>query len=381
MAAHAPSLKTERLLQTFLEMVGIDSPSGHEDAFRDWLRERLGQLGIASWVDVGGNLIADIPGNRCAHQSLLVVSGHMDVVPPCLGVRPVVEGDGEDRLVRSDNTTVLGADDKAALAAILEAIQISLEQDLPRPPLRLILTTREETYLQGAFELDPKAYENARFALVFDHTGEQGTLITQAPSYYEFTIECHGKAAHAGMNPEDGVNAIVLAARIINRLRVGRLDEWTTANVATIQGGKATNIVPDRALIRGELRGHDTARLQAELAHIERVVQEERDGFASGCNALFEAIERFRAYRVDPEVEGVRRVEGAMTRLGIPIRRTHTNGGSDNNVFALHGLPGVVLSAGYVDPHALTERIRVKDLNACAHLLSALLEDFAAAPF
>lgn len=382
---------TEAILHTFLEMVRIDSPSGHEEPLRVYLRHRLAEMHISSWVDSGGNLIAEIPKNHCPHEKILVLSGHMDVVPPCIGIKPRIEGkkpadwetgrsstaehEPDLRYVTSDNTTVLGADDKAGLASILEVLALSLKENLPRPTIRLIFTTREETSLGGAKELCDESLK-ANFAIVFDHTGPQGTIIHQAPYYYHFTVTCYGKSVHAGIMPEKGINAIVFASRIIDRLHLGRIDAETTCNIGFIQGGKATNVVPDEATFQGELRGHSQEKLASELAYIREVLETEKQRFP-GADYSFEAVEEFKGYCLDPDLPAVGLVLRAAEKTGLTPQLIQTNGGSDNNVFVARGLPGVVLSAGYIDPHSIKERVYVKEMQQCAAFLVNIMEQFA----
>ncbi len=373
MATIAPD--TERILQTFLEMVRIDSPSGGEEEMRAYVERRLDALGIACRVDGGGNLIADFPKNQCDHDGILVLSGHLDVVPPCHGIQPAIIGEGAERMVVTDGTTVLGADDKAALAPILEVLALSLEHDLPRPAVRLIFTTREETFLGGAKDLDDDAL-NAHFSVIFDHTGEQGTIIHEAPSYIEFNIELTGRSVHAGIMPEKGVNAIVYACRVIDRLRLGRIDPDTTGNIGFIEGGKGTNVVPDLVKIRGELRGHDETVLESELDFIRQVLEEEKAKLPGSGYTLTSHYE-FRGYKINPEQTGVKLVMQAARQAGLEPTLIRTNGGSDNNIFVHRGLPGVVMGASYMDPHAVTERVKVIELRRCADFLVNILECFA----
>jgi tripeptide aminopeptidase len=384
----AETVNAERLLGTFLELVRIDSPSGEEEALRDYLVRRLEAYkdnGLTHRTDTGGNLIVDVPAHGCVHAQRLVLSGHMDVVPPCRGIRPIVEavknaaGEEVDSIIRSDNTTVLGADDKAGLAPILEAVFHALERQLPRPALRLLFTTREEVGLAGAKELDDASLA-AHFAVTLDHTGRQGVIIHQAPTYIQLEIECLGKSTHAGMAPEKGVNAMVLAARVIGRLHLGRLDADTTANIGVIHGGKADNVVPDRVVLQGELRGHDPARLEAEIAHIETVLCEESAAMPGSVCRWTHHIS-FEAYRLPEDHPGIRLVAAAARQSGLMPELIRTNGGSDNNIFVRRGLPGVVLSAGYVDPHALTECVSLHEMRTCARFLLNILDTFAREPF
>jgi tripeptide aminopeptidase len=369
----------ERLLQTFLDMVRIDSPSGEEDAMRDYLIRRVEAHGLPHQTDEGGNLIVEIPGHATSHDSILVLSGHMDVVPPCLGIQPNVKGEGLARIISSDNTTVLGADDKSGLAPILEAVFFALENNLPRPRIRLLFTTREEVLLQGAKELSDESLK-ANFAVTLDHTGRQGVIINQAPAYIDFEIECRGKSVHAGIMPEQGVNAIVFASRVIERLNLGRLDEQTTCNLGFWNGGKATNIVPDVSWMRGELRGHHMPRLQQELKHIEQVLAEESASMAGTSYEWSHRLE-FGEYAIDPTEPGLQHVMTAARKTGLEPELIRTNGGSDNNIFVKRGLPGVVLSAGYVDPHSLKECVSLSEMQVCTRFLLNMLETFAQEAF
>ncbi len=370
---------SETILNTFIEMVKIDSPSGGEEAMCAYLKTQFDALGLSSYVDSGGNLIVDIPKNKCPHSSVLVFSGHMDVVPPCHGITPSVSGEGENRLVVSDNTTVLGADDKAALSPVLEALRLSLQHDLPRPQTRLIFTTREETFLGGAKDLDDKALE-ADFAITFDHTGRQGTIIQKAPSYVEFNIECRGKSVHAGIMPERGINAIVFASKAIDKMTLGRINEETTANIGFIKGGKGTNVVPDLVTLRGELRSHDEAMLKQQLASIQTVLESEKARMP-GVDYTLSHHHEFHRYEIDPTQTAVRRVMESAERVAIEPKLTQTNGGSDNNVFMKRGLQGIVMGASFMEPHSLRERVLVSEMARCGAFVSSLLECFAREPF
>lgn len=369
-------LDSQKLLQTFLEMVRIDSPSGQEGAMREYVETRLKRLNLSCEVDAAGNLILKLPANRSTSNLTLVMTAHMDVVPPCHGVEPVVEGEGEDCLIRSSGNTVLGADDKAGLTPMLEALEVSLKEDLPRPNLIYLITTREEVMLQGAKEMDPKHYGDADFAIAFDHTGKQGTVIFEAPSYYKFRIVVHGKSVHAGIMPEKGVNAIQILSWVLEKIKFGRLDENTTSNIGFIKGGKATNIVPDLATAEGELRGHDETRLEQELELIEKTVRDIVDPI-DGASFTFEYEKCFLHYRTDPEDHRVQRVIRAIETLDLPVNMIRTNGGSDVNVFAERGVPGIVLSAGYMEPHSLNERVPLRDMLICTRLILEIWEQFA----
>lgn len=373
------TLDSDAILQTFLALVRCDSPSGAEGPVREALRARLTTLGVATRVDAAGNLIAEIPPCGCAHADTLLVSGHMDVVPPCVGVQPQVVGEGMARWVQSDGTTVLGADNKAALAPILEALAFSLAHNTPRPAVRLVFTVCEETHLAGARQLD-EAVLTARFALTFDHTGAPGTVILRAPSLETFTLTLHGRAAHAGIAPESGASALVLAARILTRMPHGRIDPQTTVNAAMIEGGKATNIVPDRVTVRGEARSHCPETLAALLSRIETIAREEAAAMP-GTRAELTRQSEFLAYAHAPDALPIARIGRVIASLGLTPTLIASNGGSDNNIFMARGVPGVVLSAAMEAPHTCEERARLADMVHTARLVLALWEAYAHEPF
>ncbi len=367
---------SEKLLQTFLSLVRLDSPSGKEDLVREYLIQRLCALDIPFQVDSAGNLIASISGQSNQSGKTLIITGHMDVVPPCMGVEPIVEGQGENCVIRSSGNTVLGADDKSGLAPMLEALELSLEHNLARPNLLFLFTTEEEVMLNGAKNMDPSLYHHADFAIALDHTGKQGTLIYEAPSYYKFKMTVHGKSVHAGIMPEKGINAIQLLSYVLEKIDFGRLDENTTSNLGFISGGKAPNIVPDLAVAEGELRGHDEVRLSNEIEHIENTLKQIIDPI-DGAHYEFESQLCFQHYRTEPQHPDVQRVIRAIETLGLPVNLIRTNGGSDVNIFAQHGVPGIVLSAGYMEPHSLNERVPLKDMITCTQLLLGIWEQFA----
>jgi tripeptide aminopeptidase len=374
------TLDTERLLETFLEMVCIDSPSGDETAFRNYLISRFKVRELSFFTDLNGNLIVDLPAFACTHERRLVLSGHMDVVPPCLGIKPIIEQkeiDGkQDMIIHSDNTTVLGADDKSGLAPILEAVFYAIDHKLPRPALRLIFTVEEETGLAGAKGLEKRFLSDVDFAITLDHTGRQGVIINEAPTYIQFVIECQGRSAHAGMQPEKGVSALLLASHIITRMNLGRLDADTTANIGSIHGGKADNVIPDSVTLSGELRSHNQKRIETEIAWIERVLAEESASLP-GSSARLLTTTSFKGYSISEKHPGIVCVFEAARQTGLKPVCIRTNGGSDNNIFVERGLLGVVLSAGYVDPHALTEHVSLNEMALCAQFLLNILEQFS----
>jgi len=379
-SATIPALDAQHILATFIEMVKINSPSGEEELMCAYLQERMKALGLEHRVDHGGNLIVDVPAFDCTHDSRLILSGHMDVVPPCHDIKPIVENRDGDTWITSDSTTVLGADDKAGLAPILEAVAYALKHNLPRPAIRLVFTTREEVQLGGAKDLADKELKDAHFCVIFDHTGRQGVIIYQAPTYIQFDVEFLGKSVHAGIMPEQGVNALVFAAKVINQWPLGRLDDETTANIGFWNGGKATNIVPDSVTLSGEIRGHDTQRLASHLKNMQTILEREKQAMPGTDFTWAEQVE-FEGYRLPEDNVGLLRVQDAINQMDLKPELIRTNGGSDNNIFMKRGLNGVVLSAGYMEPHSLKERVRLSEMVTCTTLILNLMACFAREPF
>ncbi len=379
-------LDQERILNTFLEMVRINSPSGAEEPMRLYMEERIKpycdshQLSMRS--DAEGNLIVDVPAYQASSDKTLVLSGHLDVVPPCDNIQPQVKGEGLERIIESSQDTVLGADDKAGLTPVLEGVIYALEHNVPRPKTKLIFTTREETGLMGAKGVSDQELADSDFSVIFDHTGKMGTWITMAPTYIQYKIEVTGKSVHAGIMPEQGVNAIYVMGQIIKRMTDeklnARIDENTTANFGLLKGGKGTNVVPDYVYLEGEVRGHDRRVIDATLTKMEAVANEVT-AQTQGAGCTFSTEVMFEGYKLDESQEGVQKVHQAMRQTDLKPIPLRTNGGSDNNVFMLRGLQGVVLSAGYVEPHTLNERVKLSEMVRCTELVINLLDTFAKA--
>jgi len=373
----------DAVLNTFMDLVHRDSPPGKESVVCEYLQRRLNTLRVPYRVDGEGNLIAEIDKHRCDHDSVLVLCAHMDVVPPSEGVVPQVAGSGNDRIITSDGTTVLGGDDKAAIAPLLETLSQLITHQLPRPKLRLIFTTQEESTLRGA-KMVAQEDLTAGFGLVFDVAADNpagfGAIIHKAPTLAEFDITFKGRTAHAGMNPENGIDAIRLASTVIGQLATGRLDADTTANIGTITGGRSANVVPDEVVIKGEVRSHDPDRVVAYMETLQTVLAAAKANQPGADYSLRHYI-LFHRFELPQTHPGIVRVKAAMETIGLHPQFVATNGGSDANVLNYRGLPCVVLAAAYRDPHALTEQVYLADMVQSARLMQALINAFAAAPF
>jgi tripeptide aminopeptidase len=366
-------IQSARLKSFFLELVQIDSLSRHEGRIAARLTQELEQLGAEVFVDdaaraVGGevgNLIAHVPGTADAPPLLLCA--HMDTVSPGEGVTPVVEDD----VIRSDGTTVLGGDDKSGVAIVCECVRVCREHGLRHPPIDVVFTICEEVGLLGARHLDLSRLR-ARRGLVFD-SDAVGFVFTRAPGAAHLEVVVHGRAAHAGMAPERGVSAIRVAAEAIAAMRLGRLDAETTANLGRIEGGRATNIVPDEVRIRGEARSHDSERLAAQIAHM-RACFEEAAARHPGARVDVQVETAYESMSVADDAPIMRLVAAAAARVGRTITSAGMGGGCDANILNRRGLEVVNLGTGMRDIHTTSEWLRVSDMVAAAEVTLAAIE-------
>jgi tripeptide aminopeptidase len=353
----------------FLELAAIPSPSGEEEAVAEHVRAYLRDLGVEADADPAGNLLARLPATAGEVGEPIFLCAHLDTVPPSGPIEPVVQ----DGIVTNGAGTILGADDKAAVAVLLEATRLLLAEGRPHAGVELLFTTREETGLEGAFAFDESRLR-ARLGFVYDYSGAVGEVVVAAPSGRSIDVLFTGRPAHAGINPEDGRSAIVAAARAIGDLRLGRLDGETTANVGLIEGGSALNVVPAHCRVAVEARSRDERKL-AEL------VQELLDScsFAatvSECEVVATVEDKYRGYRLAPDDPALQLARAALARAGFTPREVEVGGGADANVFNERGLHCVNVANGMANVHTSEEEIAVADLEA---MVGVTLELVAAA--
>lgn len=371
-------INRERFLADFLELVRLPSPSGHEGKVAATVKDKLRALGLSVEEDDAGakfggeqgNLIVKVPGTLSRVPPLLL-NAHLDTVVPCEGVVPIVEGDK----VRSDGTTILGADNKAGVCVVLELLRVLREESVQHGPLEIVFTVGEETGLHGAKHLDYSRI-SAKVGVVFDSGPPVNEVIVRAPSQKSLRAKIYGKAAHAGVAPEKGVNAIQLAARAIAAMRLGRIDPETTANIGVIKGGLATNIVPELVEVHGEARSHDPRKLDEQIAHMVTLLETEAQ--RGGGRAEVEVWEAYRAFRIAESDLIARAVAAALARMGLsPVWET-TGGGSDANVFNAHGIQTVILCCGQENPHSPeNERLDIPSALQSVELAKHLVAAFA----
>jgi tripeptide aminopeptidase len=349
----------------FLELAAIPSPPGEERGVADVVLRYLRDLGLDFDEDDFGNVYARV--EPTAEGTSLFFCAHLDTVPPAGELRPVVE----DGVIRNAGGTILGGDNKAAVAQMLEGTRRVLVENVPHAGLELVFTRQEEIGLLGAAAFDESRLR-ARLGYVYDQEGPIGEIILGAPFAQGLEIAFHGQAAHAGMSPEEGRSAIQAAAKAIADLRLGRVDDETTANVGVISGGTAGNIVPDRCTFLAEARSHDERKLND-------LVQEMLDACAfaaseTECEMQSELRKTYRGYRFAKSEPAVQLAAEALAGAGHDVRYGLSGGAADANVFNERGLRCVNLTHGVLDFHSPEERIAVADLEAMVDVTVALVE-------
>jgi len=359
--------------ELFVEMARVPSPSGEERAVADQVVGYLRGLALpvdedGAGVEIGstmGNLLCRI--EPTAEGTPVFFCAHLDTVPPAGPLEPVVD----DGFIRNGGGTILGADNKAAVATMLEAARRVVAENRPHGGIELLFTPKEEVGLRGAAAFDHERL-HARVGYVYDHAGPVGEVILGAPYQCKLNATFRGRAAHSGMYPEEGRSAIAAAARAIADLRLGRLDEETTANVGEIRGGTARNIVPEHCSFLAEARCHDEAKLGALVQEMLETIT-----FAAQlgeCDVETQVEQSARGYRFKRDDVPVRLAAAALERSGFEPSYGLSGGGADANVFNERGLECLNLANGAIDIHTPEERIAVEDLERMVDVTLALVE-------
>jgi tripeptide aminopeptidase len=373
----ATDAQRARLHETFVALCRIESPSGHERKCAEWLGAELRSIGLDVEEDRGyagsdaGNLLVRIPGSS---ERSMMLCAHMDTVPLTAPIEPVLVDGGWENA----GDGILGADNKAAIAVLLELARgFTAGGHRPVIGLELLFTVSEENGLHGATAFDPTRLRSA-FGYVLDHASPIGEIVIAAPTYQRIVAEVHGRAAHAGIRPEDGRSAIVAVARAVAAMRLGRLDTETTANVGTITGGTATNVVPERCRIEAEARGLDDERVETVVTDMIDHLQDAVN--AAECDLDVTAEVMFRAYRTKPRAPEIVLAERALADCGYTPRHIATGGGSDANALRASGYSCVNLANGTERNHQPDERVSVDALEGMLEVAIALVHAAAAEP-
>ncbi len=371
-----------RIREYFLDLVQIDSESFDEHAMAQRMREDLKEVGAVEVSEDGagsklgsnaGNIIARFKG-AVSDAPPLFLCAHMDTVVPGKGVKPHLDGD----VVHTDGTTILGADDKSGIAIILEALRVAKEREFRTGDLEVVFTICEEKGLLGASALDLSQLRS-KFGLVFDAT-DPSVLYTKAPAANHFEWRIYGQAAHAAVAPERGISAIQIAAHAIATMRLGRIDEETTANVGIIKGGMATNIIPEMVVVQGEARSRNLDKLAAQTQHMVQCFEE------AAAKFRVELETEVHVGRVDAHIEKaydamnlsddsaiVRLAQAAGKNLNVPVPTMAMGGACDANVFNGKGIAVANMGTGMRDIHSTNESIDLRDMNNTGRVVLELL--------
>lgn len=373
-------VQEQRIIEQFMELVRVDSETGHEEQIAKVLKETFAALGLQVEEDDSrersgcgsGNLLftlAATPGKERAPTVFFTC--HMDTVVPGKGIKPRLDDDG---YIRSDGTTVLGSDDKAGIAAMLETVRVIQEDRLEHGTLKFVITAGEESTLKGSRAMKP-GWFTADFGFAIDSNGKVGDIAIAAPSNAKVYITFIGKSAHAGVNPEDGVSAITVASKAVSRMPLGRIDKETTANIGSFSGGGATNIVCDRVQLVGEARSIVQEKLEKQLNAMREAC--ESAAAEMGARVEFKSEIFYPAYKLDETAPVVKVAMKAIEKAGRTPRTFHSGGGSDANLFNGMGIPTVNLSVGYQNIHSTSEQIHVSELVKTAEVVVEIVKEAA----
>lgn len=356
------NIDADALVTSFCTLAGIEGTPFKEKAVAGYIKQQLEPLGvhiIEQSIPVGnsdtGNILC-IPEGTDTGKPLLILTAHMDTVRSTAALKPVVK----DGVIASDGTTILGADNRAGVTALLYMLRIAHENRLPLKNIVVLFTVAEEVGMVGARHLDLSDYPSIERILVFDCSKRPGIFIRHCFGCLKFKVDVHGKPAHAGVAPEKGVNAIAIAAGIINDLQQGRLDDEATFNIGTIRGGDASNVVSSEVVFDGEIRGPSMEIIERHLDRLRQTTSAVAARFNG--TASIETHLAFAPFYIDPSSADYAFAEEVIRKAGLtpdPIRYT---GGSDANAYNARGIPAINFGIGAQQPHSNEEFIRIEDL-------------------
>ncbi|MQG21375.1 MAG: M20/M25/M40 family metallo-hydrolase [SAR202 cluster bacterium] len=355
-------INTERLVKTFCDLAQIDSPSGEEDAIAEDLLQRLGSLGIDAKRDTHGNVVAHEDG-----PTPLLLSAHMDTVEPGRGVKPREEA-GQ---IVSDGTTILGGDCKAGLTAILEALTSIQEENTSRKPIEIAFTRGEELGLVGARNLEFSTFKSKE-CIVFDGEGPPNRITSGTPTYIGFDIRIQGKAAHAGVEPENGISSIQAAADIIAALPQGRLDDDTTFNTAIIEGGSVRNAVPENTIVKGEFRSRNAESLALARKQFEAAIEKTKASFPEATISHSLNTE-FEMYNISDNEPVLQQIQKGLKAIGLEPELEPTGGGQDANILRENGINAIAVGMSSHNAHTVREYVEISELVNAAKLCEQML--------
>jgi tripeptide aminopeptidase len=372
----AIKINEKRLLNSFLELAKINAPSGNEAPMAEYLVPLLEELGFSIKFDEAhkefggncGNLIAWWEGTD-PNVEPLFLSTHMDTVLPTEGLKPIIK----DGVIYSDGTTILGADDRAALAAYIEGIIVIQETGTPCGPIELILTVNEQPGLVGAKYMDYSLVKSKK-GFIFDSTGDIGQIILQGPYSSRIYCDIKGKDSHIGLNPEDGINAFLIAADALKNMKLGKVNDQVLANIGVIKGGTMSSIIPGEVELIGEVRSFDKEGLENQLEHMKEAVETAAEQYKGSATVRFE--KKYLGFDIPLEHEIAKTALVAADEIGVNKYTTQTLGGADTNVLNENGLECLTLGNGFKNLHTFQEHISVENLMNGGRYAAALIKEW-----
>jgi len=351
----------ERMINQFMDMVRIDSESGNEATFIEYLKKEFEKIGATAEKDSYGNLIAKLPPKGSKVNEPILLSCHADTVKPGIGIEPVLD----NGVIKSAGETILGADDKAGIAEMLEALRIA---DV-RPPIEIAISRQEEVGLIGVKNLDYSKIKARKGFLLDNDTLE--TIVIGGPSYFAIDVEVKGRAAHAGMEPEKGINAIQAASNAISKLKLGRIDEETTANVGVINGGMIRNGVPETASFLAECRSLNHEKAEAFADEMKKIITNAIEAYGATVDIKIENL--CKAVDIPEDSWTVEASKKALHKAGIDATTTFITGFTDASIYNNHGIEIAVVGIGARLEHSLEEHIYVEDMKKAVVMIVELL--------
>ena len=374
----------DRMMKQFIEMTKIDATSCEELPMQQYMEKELKKLGGKVYVDdagkkfkttAKGNVMAHFPGT--VKSKPFILGAHLDTVAPCKNVKASIK----NGKVVTDGTTVLGADDRAGLAIILEVIRTLKESKEDYPPIEVACTLCEEGGMYGAKFFDASFLQGKEGLILDDQSPEE--LIVNAPKAYIFEIKITGKASHAGVAPEKGISALEVAAKAISMMKLGRIDKLTVANLGIIRGGTGTNIVMPELVLEGEARSRNLPALEKQVKHMkecfkkaEKLFTKKVDGKTIKPKIEFRQELKYPLLNISPKLPLIKYILSCAKANKIKMEIKSCGGGFDSNVLASKGLIMPIIGIGYYDNHTVKEWLDIKEFNKTADLTLDIVKNY-----
>lgn len=367
----------ENIVDSFLTAAKINGESGNEKDVVIYIKKKFEELNIDLVEDNAGkafggnagNLIGYYPGT-IKEASPILIAAHMDTIEPTTNLNPIIK----DKIIKSDGKTILGADDRVGISVLLEVMAYIINNKVPSGPIFLAFTVAEEIGMYGSGNLSREKLK-AKFGFVFDSSANPGDIIISAPSSTKLIIKIIGKAAHAAVQPEDGINSIKIAADAINKIDTGRITKTCTVNFGIISGGKAINIVPDSVVIEGEVRSFDENEAQQMIKNIHSIFEASSKNF--GGKIVFETFQKYKSFNLPSDSDAVEIAKIGIAAAGYNAIIIQYPGGSDANKINELGIPTVNLGLGYRNVHTHKEFVSIKNLKASANIALSICKTAA----